>query len=350
MQRDGNVVRLETGEQRDAYQAARQRISDFLIRYALLESYQRSRADREAYRFVERHEVLPAAAPGSTERARQNTALIFLVDGELPRSLNKHFRLRASNRVTWQNLRRLAPHLDHSDYKASHCQLDALEFESLLRKLCTLDYALMIERRPGKDEADALCQITHMHVKVERLTDIAIKELGRILGYIDRRLFERGEDYVDALEAKFFEYYGFTYTASGRKSAAAMAAQLLAESRLRFSVFVSSQEDARLTVLDDGPTISQTMLVRFAPQDLQQLEAQVPGGIDRYIVDTADGMPVLLYQVRFHRTAAASISGGGLRQDRRLLSPWLEIADEAILDAAGSGAAALPVIWARNYS
>ena len=69
--------------------------------------------------------------------------------------------------------------------------------------------------------------LTHMHVKVERLTDTAIKELGKELGYVERRLFERGEDYVDALESKFFEYFGFSANAAGRKSAAAMAAQLL---------------------------------------------------------------------------------------------------------------------------
>ena len=40
------------------------------------------------------------------------------------------------------------------------------------------------------------------------LTDTAIKELGKELGYVERRLFERGEDYVEALENKFFEYFG----------------------------------------------------------------------------------------------------------------------------------------------
>ena len=42
-------------------------------------------------------------------------------------------------------------------------------------------------------------------MKVERLTDIALREVGKQLGYIDRALFERGEDYVEELETERFK-------------------------------------------------------------------------------------------------------------------------------------------------
>ena len=63
-------------------------------------------------------------------------------------------------------------------------------------QLLPLDYALLVER--PLDEASEMqpSELTHLHVKVERITDNAIRDLGSQLGYIQRSLFERGEDYV----------------------------------------------------------------------------------------------------------------------------------------------------------
>ena len=54
---------------------------------------------------------------------------MFLIDGTLPRPLNKHFRLHISNRVTWRNIQRLDLDLDLSDFMAAHYRLDDPGFE-----------------------------------------------------------------------------------------------------------------------------------------------------------------------------------------------------------------------------
>jgi hypothetical protein len=237
--------------------------------------------------------------------------------------------------------------MDFTGYKAAHCRMDAAEVEGLLGKLCALDYALMITRpTTPKNEPDGPCVLTHMHVKVERLTDMAIKEMAKSLGYIDQRLFERGEDYVDALEAKFFEYYGFSFNASGRKGAAAMAAQLFAAHRLRFSVFVSSAEDGRLTVLDESPLITQYMLIKLDAEDAERFAeaAKDFGGAQAF--GAADRPRVLLYRVRFRRTQVAQPEARGLRSDRSLQAPWLEIADEAVLSPGADPRLAVSFAWA----
>ena len=350
MPTSGTIIAFDPAERPDDYGDARTRLVDFLIRYTLIESYGRSKAEGKPYHFIDRGRLRPGGAAPSHEHSHQNTALIFLLDGELPTALNKHFRLRGSNRVTWRNLQRLAPHMDHSDYKAVHCLINNPENEALLAKLCALDYALMIERPESeKVERPEPCQLTHMHVKVERLTDNAIKDLGKRLGYIERHLFERGEDYVDALEAKYYEYFGFSYNASGRKSAAAIAAQLFGEHGLRFTVFVASQEDGRFTLLDDSALITQYLLVRFDAADRQRFlaEAGSGGSVKAYCIAEENGLPVMLYRVRFRRTRAARPVGEELRADYSLDTPWLEIADEAILAPPDVSRREIPFTWSR---
>jgi hypothetical protein len=317
----------------------------------LLDSYANFSERDQPYPFTDPSRVLPNQGTSSHEHRDQNTAFLIMLDGTLPRSLVKHFRIRQSNQVSWRNIQRLAPQLDLADYKAEHCRLNSPKIHELVRKLSTLDYALLVERPASK--AGNACVLTHMHVKVERLTDNAVKDMGKSLGYIDRRLFERGEDYVDAIEAKFFEYYGFSANASGRKSAAAMAAQLLAAHNQRFSVFVSGQDDCRLTVIDESECVIQYMLIRLeadAERDLRAAAAQVDtGDLTPFKVpnDGADGT-VVIYRVRFRRTAAARPVPEGV-PDRLLTLPWLEITDEAVLALPGETAALLPFVgWAHT--
>jgi len=323
----------------DDHVFARARLEEVLLRHALLASYDNFAAARKPYPFADPDALLPGAATPTLEHGLHNTALVFLLDRTLPAGLDKHFRLRAANRATWANIRRLAPDLDLSDFRASQCQVSDDAFDDFLLKLVPLDYALMFERPAPEDGRTRPCQLTHLHVKVERLTDAAIKHLARKLGYIQRLLFERGEDYVDALEAKYYEYYGFPANASGRKSAAAMAAQLFAEQRLRFTVFAASQEDCRLCVLDETDRITQYMLVKPDLASLTRLElrATAMGGLERFAARWEPDGPVLILRAIFHRTAAAMpLLENTRREDDELQMPWLE------LESADAITAALP--------
>jgi hypothetical protein len=347
----GEIIPFESPADRDSFVDNRRRLTDILVRYCLIDSLDRFNKHGTPYPFIEPANLLPNTATPSIEQPYQNTVLVFMLDGGLPRGLNKHFRLRGSNRVTWRNIQRLAPGIGAGDYKSAHCELQAPQAEQLLRKLSKLDYALMIERN---DDTFAL---THMHVKVERLTDNAIKDLGKTLGYIDRRLFERGEDYVDALEAKFFEYYGFSQNASGRKGAAAMAAQLLAGHDERFAVFVSSQEDCRLSQLDDSDLVTQYLLARLDDAESGALAAVLEKSTGLTLADYTVGtcshsmLPVVLFRVRFRRREPAQGMTGDTGPDtidRSLTEPWLDIADQAVLAPPGSDLPPLPFLWFRG--
>ena len=341
------IIQLPVGAPRGSYAAARARLTEFLIRYTLIDSFFNFTRDGKPYPFADVSQILPASSSRSTERPHQNTAFVILLDGTLPRGLNKHFRLRASNRVTWRNIQRLAPELDISDFKSTQTHLDSPDVARLLEKLLTLDYALVAERIV-EDDIGEVFKLTHMHVKVERLTDNAIKDLARDLGYIERRLFARGEDYGEALESKFFEYYGFPPNAAGRRSAAAMSAQLIAKNGFPFTVFASSQEDCRLTVLDNGDVIEQYMLVRLTADHRAALAAAASQiGITElapYLIGS-DEAPVAIYRASLNRTAATR-SRFPANRDENLLAPWLEIGDEVILANPNADLPPVPFTWA----
>lgn len=348
-----NVIPLHPAPAQSAYGAARGRLCDTLIRYTLIDSFFQFISQGMHYPFPRPDELLPQSARRHTEHKQQNAVLIVLIDGQLPRPLNKHFRLRSSNRVAWRNIQRLAPELDLSDFEAAHCRLSDAGFERLLTRLLPLDYALLAGQDDGRlDDTDLA--LTHMHVKVERLTDNALKDMGRELGLIDRRLFERGEDFVEELEAKFFEYYGFSANSSGRKSAAAMAAQLLKQHGARHTVFVAGQEDSRLTMLDDGDTIVQHMLIRLNKAEYAEFRDVLRSrGIEDAsaysITGGSDGPRCVLYRMQLSRTGAAQ-AGSSERRDARMRASWLEITDEAILPRPGVSAPEIPFAWARTGS
>lgn len=353
MSTDDNIIPLIDGGAHGAaafseapYESARALLDRILVDHTLHGSHRAFARSELTPPLVEAQHVMPWFAARSHEHKLQNAVFVLLIDGAMPRPLNKHFRLRALNKVTWRNLQRMVPELDISDFKAAHCRLDAAEFASLALRLLPSDYALLVECDPKA----GVPILTHMHVKVERLTDKAISELSKSLGYIERSLFERGEDYVEALEGKFFEYHGFAPNASGRKSAAAMAAQLFASHGLRFAVYVASQSDGRLTILDDSDIVTQHMLIPLGGRDWRRFEKCArKAGVDstNYVLAASGGdKHIAHYHLRLQRTAA---TGPGQRsgRDKQLIDPWLAIASEAILPAVG-GAQAVPFAWARG--
>ncbi len=347
-----NIIPLPGLIEADSFLTNRARLTSQLLRHSLINSFFRFVADGKPYPFISADQLLPNLGHGWIEHRHQSTVLMFLIDGALPRPLNKYFRLRTSNRVTWRNIQRLAPDLDLSEFKASHCNLNDPGLGPLLSRLLALDYALLAQKSADSDGM----ALSHMHVKLERLTDTAIKELGKQLGYIDRRLFERGEDYVEALEGKFFEYFGFSANAAGRKSAAAMATQLLSAHNQRFAVFVAGQEDCRLTILDQGPLIEQYLLIRPSGMPLQRLQqAALAAGVEdlgEYALtgvgstDSHAGASPMLYRLRLERTAAAQ-PGERQHRDRDLSKPWLRIKDAAVLPQPELAAPEIPFQWTQ---
>jgi hypothetical protein len=335
MSQSDNVISLYDHNDNLAFSVAETKILRALIQYALIESLQNFNEHQREYPFITRKSLYPSHSAHTREWQYQHPAFVILYDGVLPRAQNKNFRLRSSNLLSWRNLLKVLPETELEDFRAADCNVDSDEFSALLNKVLSLDFALLVQSEQDKESLKSSLRLTHMHVKVERLTDIALKELGKELGYIDRSLFERGEDYVEAFEAKFFEYFGFSAHASGRKSAAAMATQLLMKTGQDFTVFAASQSDLRLTLLRKQHVIEQYFLIALTNAECETLcelaEIDPEVGLIPYQVELLEsGERVFIYCAEFSRTAAA-LPGRQRVKEKGLQESWLDFATGRII-------------------
>ena len=326
-----------------SFAAIRDNLCEFLIQATLIESYHSFLRHAKPYPFTARESLQSGASMASFEHPFQRSALILMVDGALPANLRKHIRFRRANELSADNLSRLAPEITAELTPLDGLAMQDASFRALLDRLLDLDYALLMQR----SSVSSPIAFSHMHVKVERLTDNAVRVLARDLGYIRRTLYENGETYAQALEQKFFEYFGFAANASGRKCAAAMAAQLLSADVFRFAVFAACQEDCRLTMLDDTESVTHHHLLRVKTKVLRAIGAK---DLKDYVIDSGAGEnkeSVVCYRVRLRRTAAAQplLSESSVRSDIDLQQPWLEITEQTVLPLPGHHAPALFYDW-----
>ena len=329
-----------------SFTTTRDNLCEFLIQATLIESYHSFLRHAKPYPFAARESLLPGASMASFEHPFQRSALILIVDGALPANLRKHIRFRRANELSADNLSRLAPEIAGDLPLPDGLAMRGAGFSALLDRLLDLDYALLMQR----SGASSPIALSHMHVKIERLTDNAVRVLARDLGYIRRTLYENGETHAEILERKFFEYFGFAANASGRKCAAAMAAQLLGADVFRFAVFAACQEDCRLTMLDDSESVTHHQLLRLKTKVLRAIGAK---DLKNYVIDVGAGgnnESVVCYRVRLRRTAAAQplLSESTARPDIDLKQPWLEITEQAVLPLPGHHAPALSYNWVSD--
>ncbi len=324
-----------------SFTATRDQLSEFLIQATLIESYHSFARHAKPYPFASRDSLRPGVSTASYEHPFQRAALILIVDGALPANLRKHIRFRRANELNADNLSRMAPEIAKNFQPPDGLTMNDAGFPALLNRLLDVDYGLLMQRA---GEASPIA-LSHMHVKVERLTDNAVRVLARDLGYIRRTLYENGEAHAEILERKYFEYFGFAANASGRKCAAAMAAQLLGADVFRFAVFTACQEDCRLTMLDDSATVTHHLLLSLKTKILRRIGAE---DLENYVIETGgNGEAVVCYRARFRRTGAAQPldPGPDARPESGLQEPWLEITEQDILPLPGHSAPVLPYDW-----
>lgn len=330
-----------TRNQEDPYCFTRERIARNLFDYTLIDSYKKFEADRIPYPFVSPGLLRPGSVENSKEFTQHNSALIILMNGAIPNKLRKHFRFREGNRLCKENLVEVAPDLPKLDqYKWPMRFSNHKGFGTLMKILTSLDYALLVQSRTQSGETWPF-ELTHFHVKIERLLDNAIRNLAVYLNYLERGLYERGEAFVDLLEKKFFEYFNFYHNASGRRCAAALAAQLLAREKIEATIFISSQQTRRLTFLTTSSksydvAIEQYTLLNVEPnlwESLKSFGGKNSLDIEKdFSMKNNTGTRVMLFRVRYEHTDAGRPSPDGqLKSGINPREKWIRLKDEFLI-------------------
>ncbi|MEO5340724.1 MAG: hypothetical protein H7837_09455 [Magnetococcus sp. MYC-9] len=323
----------------DPYCCTRETVVRTLIQHTLLDSYKNFVARGVPYPFVAPSALRPGAAVNYREFELQNSALVILVNGVVEDKLRKNFRFREGNRLCKENLLEAAPDLpDLDQYKWSLRHANREGFDRLLKILFPLDYALLIQRAQEGSRESWPFELTHFHVKVERSLDSAIRGLALYLNYLERSLYERGDEYVDLLEKKFFEYFNFHHNASGRHSAVAVAAQLLAWKKIPATLFISSQQTRRLTSLTTSDSSEEIQVEQYLLLKVDAERSDMFTGAGRhwpvdvqsdFFLQGADQSTVAVLRARFEHTEA-----GCPGQPGRTLNPrekWIRLKDEALV-------------------
>ncbi|OSM00422.1 hypothetical protein [Magnetofaba australis] len=339
----------------ESYRATRQTIIRELIDYSLLSSYQKFRKNRVEYPFVPRATLRPGSVVPTKEHELHNHALVVLLANHLPKSLRKHFRCREGNRVIKKNIAAVAPDLPNLEaFDPASKKADHPDFPALVRMLIPLDFALLVQR----DEEDPEHYLTHFHVKIERLTDMALRAMALHLGYVERSLYEQGESFVDQFERKFFEYFNYYHNAAGRRSASALAAQLLTFGGQCADIFSTSQQDRRFTVLSCNAEKQDVEIEQYILLALEDEECKLLKGWGKehglnirndYLV-SPNGPPVAVLRVRYQHTEAATPNPDGGLKEWAPREKWIRISEEALIPLKPEVSACInyPVAYKRN--
>ncbi|MBF0342533.1 MAG: hypothetical protein HQL95_16440 [Magnetococcales bacterium] len=327
----------------DSYWESREKILYLLLNYTLIESFRKFVKKQVPYPFVQPAMVRPGAVTATKEHALHNTCLITLLDATLPDNLRKHFRCREGNRVTRDNIADVAPDLPTLEsYNDSLKDTSHPLFPKLLRMLLPLDYSLLIQNTAKPGEPVKKMELSNFHVRIERLTDNALRHMGIHLNYLERSLREKGDSFSEIMEKKLYEYYHFYHNAGGRRAAAVHAAQLLMREKLPGTILVGSQQDRRLSLLttqgkNQQTRIEQFFLVRLDNRLYRELlEFGAAEQLDirnHYLVfpeSQEEGLVILKAEYQ-HTEASLPLAGNKLKESHRIHEEWLCLKEESII-------------------
>jgi hypothetical protein len=256
---------------RSYYELLRDELDQYMLTYALLDSYKRFRGRGESYPFVEKRELKPRARIPGYEHELQNTFLVIFVEDTIPAGHKKYIRFFDLNKTTKTNLLRSKALPLMEDFDRHQKYFDAVHFYNFLEVLLPVDYALLIQRDPASRIKDRY-SLSHFHVRVDWPIADAAEDLGQSLRYISKDLYEKGEKYAELMQRKLFEYYGMPLMVGGRRTAAMVAAQYLKKIPCITTVYAGSSETRALFRISERG-VSKMVLMRFKDAEMQELAA-----------------------------------------------------------------------------
>ncbi len=230
---------------RSIYEVLRDQLDEYMTTYGLIRSFGNFVDSGQDYPFVEKRELKPRARIPQQEYESQNSFLVIFLEDTIAPMHKKYLRFFDSNKTTKKNLLNTSTiHLSET-LERNIRNLEDIRFVDFMEELMRVDYALLIQRDPST-KARNRYQLTHFHVRVDWPIADAAEDLGRYLRYISKDLYERGDEYAENMQKKFFEYYGMPVMSGGRRTAAIVASQYLRRLPSISTIYVGSSESRTL--------------------------------------------------------------------------------------------------------
>jgi len=252
---------------RSYYELLREELDQFLIRHALLDSYDNFISRKQPYPFVEKRELKPRARIPNVEYEAQNAFLVIFCEDRLSAADKKYIRFFDDTKTTKKNLLFSKTLPLAENYDRYHKYLDSAHFFDFTKILLPVDYALLIQADPMFKAVDRYA-LSHFHVKIDWPIADAAEDMAKDLRYISKDLYEKGEKCAEDIQKKFFEYYGLPVMSGGRRTAAIVAAQYLKRIPFISTVYAGSSESRALVrISKDG--ISKTALMCLSDEEIE---------------------------------------------------------------------------------
>jgi hypothetical protein len=323
---------------RSVYELLRDQMDMYLIKNALVDSYQNFRQAGEPYPLVSKRELKPRARIVEREYLHHNRFLVMFCEGTIPGFYRKYIRFFDTNKVTKEAIAELTNVQLHKKYTKNLRYFENLNFEHLVLDLLPVDYALLIQKDPSIKTKNRYV-MTHFRVKIDWPIDDATEDMARKLRYISKDLYENGEKYAQSLHHKLFENYGFHYSIGGRRTAAVVAAQLLKNLNFISTLYVASSEDRTLTRISERG-VSKFVLIRLPREEISRLSEVTRSIFDnfvkRYLVDLQDDHGIGILQVVYHNTAPSKAPEDGKLRRLQPDYQWLTVSKQLLIPLPGN--------------
>ena len=322
---------------RSYYEMLRDELDQFILDHCLVNSYMRFLSSGTPYPFVEKRELKPRARIPGLEHELQNTFLVLFVEDTIPANYKKYIRFFNVNKTTKTNLLQSKALPLPENFDRNQKYVESAHFFNFLKVLLPVDYALLIQRDPATRSKNRY-SLSHFHVRIDWPITEAAENMAQSLRYISKDLYEKGDDYAEIVQKKFFEYYGLPLMVGGRRTAAIVAAQYLKRIPCISTVYVGSSESrALIRVSERG--VSKAILMRLGEDEMQQI-ADANNLVLRtfkknYVVARYRRKGICIFQVTYAYTNHARPPDDGKLREINPDVNWLTVGQEHLLPKPG---------------
>ncbi len=329
-----NELSREERSARALYLALRDELDQYLIEFALVDSYANFQKAKEKYPFVEKRELKPRAKVREVENSLMNSFIVIFAEDEIPQEMKKNIRYFSNNKVTKEHLGELKLiGLNLSDrFQKQMKYFESNKFNDLLRMLLPVDYALLIQKDNSIKHKNRYA-LSHFHVRIDWMIDSAAESMAKELRYISKDLYEKGEEFALEVVEKLFEYYSFHHSVSGRRTAAMLAGQLLRQASFFSTIFVSSAESRTLTRISENG-VSKFALIQLDNQAIEHIEKHKNGNPNftkDFLIHRTKDYGVAILQVVYTHNEHSKPPIDGKMRDLKVDLQWLRIRNQLLL-------------------
>lgn len=322
---------------RSYYELLRDELDQFMLQYAIVDSYKNFRRSRIKYPFVEKRELKPRARIPDLEYENQNAFLVIFVEDSIPSDKKKYIKFFDVNKTTKKNLLQCKALELSGPFDRHQKYLDSAHFYNFIKALLPVDYALLIQRDAASKTKDRYI-LSNFHVRVDWPTTDAAEDLAQNLRYISQDLYEQGDRYAEDIQKKFFENYGLPVMVGGRRTAAIVVTQFLKQVDCISTVYVASSESrALIRVSERG--VSKAILMRLTEKEINSFaeanQIQPLTLKKNYAVAHEKNASIFIFQATYGYTSHSLPPEDGKLRELKPDLNWLTVSGQHILPKPG---------------